>query len=465
MSVLIKVSERTYLAPLVTHEDLLLGDELDRLHIRTLLQTHHDQYHVAVTKLRLAWEATARDKQLPPADLAWATWLIMSGRGWGKTNVGASTTALFALENPNTRCAIIAPTAADIRDTCMEGVSGLVNTIPPICFKGGSRDSGYNRSLSEVFLANGSIIKGFAATEPERLRGPQHHWVWGDEIAVWKYLEETIDNMLFGLRLGEDPKVIYTTTPRPIKKLREIRDEKGTVLTVGHMLENAGNLAPKAVERLLERYEGTRLGRQELSGELLEDTPGALWTQERINAGRITSEEYDQIEIRRVVIGVDPAASATGAETGIVACARDNANHGYVLGDYSLRGKPEAWAAAAVRAFYEWKADCIVAEVNNGGDMVESVIRAVDPNVPVKKVHATRGKARRAEPISTMAEQGRWHHVGQAADFAKLEGQMTSFVPGDEEDQASPDRMDAHVWAGHELFFSAKETKVGATSF
>lgn len=460
MSVILKASDLTFVAPLVSTAEFGAADTIQALQLHALI-AQSDPFRAAATMARIRWEIQARTKQIPPDDLvAWATWLILSGRGWGKTQVGASISGLFALENENVRVGIIAPTAADVRDTCLEGISGILNFIPPICFKGGSRESGYNRSYGEIDLANGSKIKGFAATEPDRLRGPQHHFIWGDESAAWKYLEEVLDNMRFGLRLGDDPKELFTTTPRPLKLLREMRDHKDTRVTVGSTMENSDNLSDRAVKRLVERYDGTRIGRQELHGEILEDTPGALWTQKRINQTRITEDEYRHIEIVRVVVGVDPAASANGAETGIVTCAADRANHGFVLADDSVRGRPEEWAAAAVRAYYTNSADCIVAEVNNGGDMVESVIRAVDSNVPVKKVHASRGKAARAEPISTMAEQGKWHHVGSHQRFFALEEQMCRFVPGEIEKEDSPDRVDAHVWAGHELFFAKDDIKV-----
>jgi phage terminase large subunit-like protein len=250
--------------------------------------------------------------------------------------------------------------------------------------------------------------------------------------------------MLLGLRLGADPRGVVTTTPRPKQVVRELTKDETCVVTRGSTYDNAANLAPSFLSRIVSRYEGTSLGRQELFAELLDDMPGALWTRSLIDANR----KSDVAGMNRIVVGVDPAISNTGDSdyTGIVVCGIGQDGHGYVLEDRSIRGTPEQWASRAVAAFRDWRADRIVAEKNQGGDMVESTIRHVDPNVAYIGVHASKGKIPRAEPISALYEQGRCHHAGL---FPELEEQMCNYVPGIE---ASPDRMDAMVWAMTELF-------------
>ena len=381
---------------------------------------------------RVYWEGLhARPEQIePPGD--WSSWLILSGRGWGKTRTGAEWIVWQAVLNPDTRWAIVAPTFADARDTCVEGVSGIRAVLDRY-----DMAERWNRSLGEVKLKNGSRIKLFSADEPDRLRGPQHHGAWVDEMAAWRYLEETWDQLRFGLRLGDHPKTVITTTPRPRKLLRDLAAHPGTHVTRGSTFDNAANLSEAALTELRARYEGSRLGRQELFGELIEDVEGALWTQTLIDRHRVQQAP----DLERIVVAIDPAVTASEDSdlTGIVTVGMAD-GHYYVLGDLSLKGSPERWARAAVEEYHAAAGDLIVAEVNNGGDMVASVLRTVDPDVPVKKVTATRGKQVRAQPVSALYEQGRVHHVGY---FPELEEQLTTWTP---EDAKSPDRLDALVW-------------------
>ena len=336
-----------------------------------------------------------------------------------------------------TRWAIVAPTFTDARDTCAEGESGIVRILDEYQML---RD--YNRSIGEIFLTNGSRIKLFSGEEPNRLRGPQHHGGWFDELAAFKY-SDSWDQYQFGLRLGTNPRSIITTTPRPTKLIKDLL-KRDRVLTVrGSTFDNAKNLPESALTELRARYEGTRLGRQELHGEVLEDTEGALWTMSLIEACRVTEAP----QLMRVVVAVDPAVTSneTSDETGIVVAGVTTAGHFYILEDCSIRTTPDAWARAAVTAYHRHNADRIVAETNNGGDMVTLLMRQVDPAAAVKKVTATRGKMLRAEPVVALYEQGRVHHVG---GFADLEDQMTSWSPLDAK---SPDRLDALVWALTEL--------------
>ena len=302
----------------------------------------------------------------------------------------------------------------------------------------------YNRSIGEITLTNGSKIKLFSAEEPDRLRGPQHHGAWLDELAAWDK-PDAYDQLQFGLRLGEHPQVVITTTPRPTKIIKELVSRETTHITRGSTFENSDNLSQSALVEMQTRYAGTRLGRQELFGEILDDNPGALWNRAQIEATRVQSEP---LAFTRVVVGIDPAVTS-GEEsdsTGIVTAGMTADGHYYILADDTLKASPDAWARKAINAFELHKADRIIAETNNGGDLVVHLLQQVNPNVPVKKVTATRGKAVRAEPIAALYEQGRVHHVGY---FADLETEMCEWEPGIS--SKSPDRMDALVWALTEL--------------
>lgn len=330
----------------------------------------------------------------------------------------------------------------------IKGDSGLIACDPNLsddCW------SPTNRCLA---WPNGTKAWAYNATEPDQLRGPQHHFAWVDELAKFRYIQATWDQVQFGLRLGEHPQVLVTTTPQPKPLIKKLVADKDTVVTSGSTLDNQANLAKNTVKQLYDRYGGTRLGRQELEGEILGDIPGALWNREDIDNARV-AEAPDDLE--KVVVAVDPAASSNEGsdENGIVVVGfardKDGYAHGYVLEDASLKGTPEEWAKTAVRMYRKWQADKIIAEKNNGGEMVGSVIKAVDRSLPVKLVHATRGKVVRAEPISALYEQGRIHHVGQ---FDLLEDQMCVFSIDNirNENTGSPDRVDALVWGLTEIF-------------
>ena len=404
-------------------------------------------YYEQVAASRILWtETQARPEQIAPGG-SWTTWLILSGRGWGKSRTGAEWLAWQAVYYPRTRWAIVAPTFSDARDTCVEGDSGILNILRRY---GALREpNGWNRSLGEVFLINGSRIKLFSADEPERLRGPQFHGAWCDELAAWKY-PEAWDQLQFGLRLGTDPRTVVTTTPKPKPIIRNlVKREDGTVtITRGATFDNAKNLAPSALVELQARYANTRLGRQELYGEILEDVEGSLWTQTQIDESRIEEQPNDLI---RVVVAVDPAvtSSESSDETGIIVAGKDTQGNAYVLADYTVKASPLEWAKRAVDAYRTHEANAIVVEVNNGGDMIPEIIRQIDPAIPVKQVRASRGKRLRAEPVAAFYEQDRVHHVGR---FELLEQQMTTWTP---EDPKSPDRLDALVWALTDLLESS----------
>ena len=395
------------------------------------------------------WLYSARKKQLTPCGV-WNAWLILAGRGWGKTRTGASDIVLYALKNPNSRCAVIAPTTGDLRRVCFEGVSGVISIIPTECYKENPFKS-YNKTTSEIELFNGSKIIGFSASEPDRLRGSQYHRAWCDELASWRY-PEAYDQLIFGLRLGKKPQVVITTTPRPtqiITKLFE-RKNKDVFVTQGSTFENEDNLAESALEQFKDRYEGTRLGRQELYAEILEDIEGALWTHFQLDKCRIKPEKTP--EQRRIVIAVDPAvtANANSDETGIIIAGVDENDKFFILDDKSGKFSPDRWARLVIEEYYRYNANLIVAETNNGGDLVERLLRTVDRNVPYKSVTATRGKMLRAEPISALYEQNKVFHT---KIFSELEEQMCSYT-GDK--GKSPDRLDALVWALTELSSSSK---------
>lgn len=331
------------------------------------------------------------------------------------------------------RIALVAPIASDARDVMVEGESGLLSVCPPW-----NRPK-YEPSKRRLTWPNGALATTYSADEPDRLRGPQHDLAWADEIASWRY-PEAYDMLMLGLRLGKDPRAVVTTTPKPIHILRELIKQTTVEITKGSTYENRDNLAPAFFEQIIRKYEGTRIGRQELEAELLDDIPGALWTRGII---RRTEDPPDMI---RIVVAVDPEATSTeeSSETGIVVAGKGSDGLGYILEDLTVRGTPDEWARVVCGAYRKWEADRVVAETNQGGEMVEAVIRTVDMNVSYKGVHASRGKVARAEPIAALYEQGRVKHVGT---FDLLEDQMCSYVPGEK----SPDRMDALVWALTEL--------------
>ena len=387
----------------------------------------------------LQWYKKARPKQLTPKG-NWNVWLILAGRGWGKTRTGAEDIAFYGLTKPNSRIAIVAPTHRDGRDTCVEGVSGLLSCIDDDLI------DNWNRSIGELILKNGTIYRTFSAEQPDRLRGPQFHRAWCDEVGAWKS-SDTWDQLLFGLRLGEKPQIVVTTTPKPTDLIKGLLKDNDTHVTKGDTFENRENLAESAVEKLKEKYEGTRLGRQELYAEVLEDVVGALWNRTQLQ--KALHKSIDPIpNYRRVVVAIDPAVTskAESNETGIIVVGIGTDDKFYVIDDVSGRYTPDAWSKVAIQTYYKYDADKIIAEVNNGGDLVEKVIRTNDRNISYGSVRATKGKYIRAEPISALYEQERVKHL---KPFPFLEDQMANYNPATY--QGSPDRLDALVWGLTEL--------------
>ena len=401
-----------------------------------MVVTEKDAYAATA---RRPWLGYRRPGQVPPRG-DWRAWLILAGRGWGKTRTGAEW-VVDRVEDGHRRIALVGATAADVRDVMVEGESGLMAVAPddmrPL----------YEPSKRRITFPGGAICTTYSADEPDRLRGPQHDAAWADELAAWRY-PGAWDQLMFGLRLGDDPRCVVTTTPRPTKQIRELLAAATTAVTRGSTYDNAANLAPAFMESILAKYEGTRLGRQELYAEILDDVPGALWTLAMLDAARAgCPSPIPQAE--RLVVAVDPAITSgeDSDETGIIVAGR-RGKEAYVLADLTCRLSPDGWARRAVAAYHEHKADRIVAEANQGGDMVRSVLRTVDPTVPVKLVHATRGKRVRAEPIAALYEQGRVFHAGV---FAEMEDQLVTWTP---DSPTSPDRLDALVWALTDLDLS-----------
>lgn len=384
------------------------------------------------------WATQARPEQLPPTGDDWSIWAILAGRGWGKTRTGAEWVQNIAAGGKIGRIALVGPTAADVRDVMVEGESGLLN----ICQR--NRPT-YEPSKRRLAWDNGCIASMFSSEEPDRLRGPQFGAGWADELAAWRNVNDTWSMLQFGMRLGTRPRQLITTTPKPLKILKELLKRDDVRVTRGSTYDNRDNLAPAFFSQIVRQYEGTRLGRQELNAELLEDVEGALWSRDVIDAARIGQGRAP--DLRRIVVAIDPAVSVSESsdETGIIVAAIGLNGDGYVLEDLSGKYSPTEWASVAVRAYHRWRADRIVAESNQGGAMVESTIRVVDSGAAITLVHASRGKITRAEPISALYEQGRIHHVGA---FDALEDQLCSFAPGV---AGSPDRLDALVWALTEL--------------
>lgn len=397
---------------------------------------------------RYDWRAIARASQIAPAG-DWLVWLIRTGRGWGKTRTGAEWVREQVELHGRRRIALVAETAADARDVMVEGESGLMAISPPW------NRPVYEPSKRRLTWPNGAIATTYSAEEPDQLRGPQSDAAWCDELAKWKYLdrkENAWSNLMFGLRLGAAPRVVVTTTPRPLALLKDIIADPLTVVTAGHTYENLANLSPTFRSQVVARYEGTRLGRQELEGQVLDDVPGALWRMGQIDDLRL----HEAPDLTRIVVAIDPSGGSDeeADEQGIIvagralcACQGDGKaeHHGFVLSDLSGHYTPQGWAARAINAYAEHGADLIVAEKNYGGDMVENTIRTIDPSANVQLVSATRGKLVRAQPVAALYEQMKIHHVGR---FDLLEEQMCYYTP---DSTYSPDRMDALVWALTEL--------------
>ncbi len=440
------------------------GKLLRNHHLKTIdVSKLEDLTDEEADELLHTWELWARPNQLEPDAVLpngenWVTWLILAGRGFGKTRCGAETVIKWVREGHCRRLALVAEDSADARDVMVEGESGIL-ACSPRDFK-----PKYEPSKRRLTWPNGAVASLFSAEDFDSLRGPQFDGAWCDELCKWRYAQEAWDNLQFGLRLGEHPKQIVTTTPRPIRLLKDIILRTDTAITKGTTMENLVNLAPPFRKAVVDKYSGTRIGRQELEAEILDDVPGALWSREMIDAHRIRPvDNMTPIALphfSRVVIAVDPAKEVgdAAAETGITAHGRDQSGKGYLLEDLSLSGSPEEWGRAAVIAYDDWAADMIVYEANQGGEMAAAVLRQAAKSlkeeglrsadfVPLKAVHATRGKYVRAEPVSQLYEQGKISHVGY---FPELEDQLCEYTP-DGAMGYSPDRMDALVWGFTEL--------------
>lgn len=400
----------------------------------------------------------ARDDQLPPAKAQggepWTTWLVMGGRGAGKTRTGAEWVRGLAMgmppfaDAPVGRIAIVAETQNDLREVMVDGISGLRAIHPD------AQRPSWNASRRRLEWPNGAIAQGFSAEDPESLRGPQFEAAWCDEIAKWRYAEATFDMLQFGLRLGNNPRQVITTTPRPIPLLRRIAADALTALSHAPTRANAANLSPGFLARIVGRYAGTALGLQELDGLFIEERADALFPRSTIEAARISQKP----DAHRIVVAVDPPAGGKrGGRCGIIVAGKSDAGLVMILEDCSLESaRPEIWAARAIDAYQRHEADMLVAEVNQGGEMVQSVLAAIDPSVPVTSVRAKRGKHVRAEPVAALYAQGRVKHVGA---FPALEDEMAAFGADGLANGRSPDRLDALVWAVTHL---ALEGEAGA---
>lgn len=398
------------------------------------------------------WPLFAHAHQMPPPG-DWDLWLLIGGRGAGKTRAGAewirahASGHSLARPRPAGRIALVGETYADVREVMIEGTSGLLAVHPK------HDRPAWIPSRRRLEWHSGAVAQAFSSEDPAALRGPQFDLAWCDELAKWRYAEETFDMLQFGLRLGDKPRQLVTTTPRPIPLLKKLMGLKSTVLSHAPTRANAFNLAPTFLEAVVARYAGTRLGRQELDGELIEDRPDALWSREALEQGRLDAAPET---LQRIVIAIDPPATSSRASDacGIVAAGLGEDGKTYVLADRSRRqAKPADWAAAAAGLYHGLKADCLIAEVNQGGEMVAEVIAGADAAIPVKQVRATRGKYSRAEPVAMLYDQGKVIHAGR---FPELEDEMTDFGPSGLSTGRSPDRLDALVWAVSDLMLGPR---------
>ncbi len=403
-------------------------------------------------EIRYHWKLWAREEQLAP-DHDWSLWLICAGRGFGKTRAGAEWVRNMAKRHPAARIALVASSLAEARAVMIEGESGLLELTPP------ERTPVFEPSLRRLTWPNGAQAFLYSSAEPEGMRGPQHSHAWCDEIAKWDNSSDratrTWDNLLMGLRLGEKPQIVATTTPRAVPLMRRLLDEEKcgrTIITRGSTYDNSANLPERFLLEMEQSFGASSIGRQELDGEMLLDAEGALWTRAMLED---CSQEVSPAKIVRVVVGVDPPASARGDACGIIVAGLDETGIARVLADCSVeKPTPEQWARAAARAAQLWSADRVIAEANQGGSMVASVLRAADISLPVKLVHASRGKTARAEPVAALYEAGRVRHAGL---FAQLEDELCGLMAGGKYEGSqsggsrSPDRADALVWALTEL--------------
>lgn len=393
---------------------------------------------------RLKWLERARPKQIPPSDRDWFAFLALAGRGFGKTKLAAEDSWWYCAWNDRVRLAVVAPTNADLRRTVFEGDSGLLSCCPEELMLGGKVDSAYNKSTYELKFWNGSMIQGFSSESYQRLRGPQFHRGWAEELAAWPYLQETFDMLNMTLRLvppSGRPQLVISTTPKPFKLIKELATRADVYRVSGGTYENKANLADAFLSVIERQYSGTRIGKQELDGVILEDIEGALWNWTLIERAR-----YLGIcpEFSYITVNLDPSVgdgNPDNDECGITATGLGRDGFGYLLGDKSLRGSPNEWVSAAAKLYHELGAHWIVAEQNNGGKLIEDAIRAHDSTIPVRLVHASKGKRTRAEPVAMLYEQGRIRHFGVYGD---LETQLCDWSP--EISDYSPGRLDSLVW-------------------
>ena len=408
------------------------------------------------------WPIYCRPSQRPPESWgdprAWSAWLVLGGRGTGKTRTGAEWVCGVAHGEPGFaepkvgRIALVGETLAAVRDVMIEGPAGIMS----LCRKGKRSPPAWYPALRRLEWENGAVAHAFSSEDPDSLRGPQFGAAWCDELAKWRYPTETWDMLQFGLRLGAAPREVVTTTPRPLPLMKRLLADPQVIVSRSRTMDNAKHLAPSFLDTIVGRYAGTRLGRQELDGELIEEREDALWSRERIETLRVDAAPA----LVRIVVAVDPPASsgARADACGIVVAGVDSAGRGYVLADASLEAaRPTDWAEKAIAAYRRWSADALVAEANQGGEMVRAVLAQVDPGVPITTVHASRGKYVRAEPVAVLYHQGRVHHVGA---FPQLEDELCDFGPGGLSSNRSPDRLDALVWAVSHLMLSGGEPRV-----
>lgn len=393
----------------------------------------------ALAALPYLWNVWARPDQLPPPG-DWRTWLLLGGRGSGKTRSAAEWIRAEVEAGKRQQLGIIGPTADSLRRIMVEGPSGILAVAPPW-----NRPT-FGPATRTITWPNGAVAHLFSAEEPDRLRGPNLDGAWCDELCSWEPAELVWDMLAMALRLpgprGHAPQVVISTTPKPIPALKSVMEAPSTVITRARTADNAANLDASTLEYLTTKYGGTTLGRQELDAELLDDVDGALWNRSLLDACRVPTMP----DLRRVVVAIDPSGTRRGAEAGIVVAGKAADGHCYVLADYSAKLSPEGWARKAITAYRAHHADRIVAEANFGAEMVETTIRSIDASVPLKLVHASRGKAVRAEPVVALYEQRRVHHVG---NLPELEDELCQWTP--DGSAPSPGRLDALVWAVTEL--------------
>lgn len=420
--------------PMSMAEKVAMLDETERIKML---------YEIAPTaedmeRLLYTWNFWARPNQMEPEG-AWQTWALFSGRGFGKTRAGAEAVIKRARFGPFYPIALVGQTKSDVRDTMVEVFESSIMRISSPKFM-----PKLETSKRRVSWPNGMIAIMYSGDEPDQLRGPQHGFGWLDEIAKFQYPDITWANFSLGLRLGPTPQCVITTTPRPIPLIKKLFEDNRVTKTFGSTYDNASNLPATFLEEMLRRYEGTRLGGQELHGKMMGDVEGAMWSRDQLEKNRV----FKLPHIVRVIIAVDPSAGATGdyaSETGIIVAGYGDDGHAYILQDATVQSnKPEVWGSEVVAAYHRFAADAVVAETNMGGEMVRYTLQTIDANLPVIKVTASRNKQTRAEPVSSLYSQGRVHHLGL---LPLLEDELCSWVPGD----SSPDRLDACVWAITEL--------------